>query len=602
MQGRTLAEQIETLSKYLKYRQKQERLTQQDAKEIRDACGFWSVGIFALSHMRDYVWAGYGKHHEQIMESIERGDRGVMVNVIAPRGSAKTAIMSVIYPLHCIYYKECYELLDMQSDSFILIISQSYQFASHRVRSILRKIEDHRPFHHLIGSSTWGVQLLHTSNGVAVMPQGRGGQVRGGLIGPHRPSLIITDDLEDAESTRNPDQREKNLEWFDTDLMRAGSIDGSTNFINIDTVKHQEAITNKLRNRPSWRSQLHRAIIEPALVYHEEDSDAELLWKEWEGIYTDMTLDNAVRSEKAQSFYDLNQDDMTQGVEELWPEQITYLDVRKEICDTGYHAVMRELQNDCDVGGVSLFDMNKAIRFKITETGLLRSDDRLVKWDEIAGATVFLDWAGGRDTVDNAYACAVCTLWQPMTGTANMQLNERLPTDPDTLAGTNGYVYEVWIDRVGVSDQIKNALNLVEKVKMEVLAKSGADQVYFVVEDFVQDTWHAMKESVERAFTVERANRHHIRDIALQFLPRSRNKIDRITALEPSIKNGWIAFNETLPELFWSQMSQFPTADYLDAPDALEGSTNFRVSVTQEVRRVRRDRYRERVENWHVEV
>lgn len=526
------------------------------------------------------------------MEAIARGERGAKVNIIAPRGSAKTSIMAEIYPMHCVYYKECYELLDMQPDTFIFIVSHSYRIAVQRVRTIMRKFETHEPFKHLVGAKTWGISELHTSNQIVIMPQGRGGQVRGALVSSNRPSLIITDDLEEAESCRNPDQRSKNLEWFDTDLMRAGSIDGSTNFINIDTLKHQEAITNKLRSRPAWRSQLHKAIIEPALLYH---PTAEDLWQEWTGIYTDMTLDNDERNDKAQSFYELNKNAMIEEVDELWEQRITYLDVRKEMCDVGYHAVMRELQNDVDAGGQNLFDMQNAVRFVVTDDGLMRTDDRLVRWAEIAGATVFLDWAGGRDTVENAYACAVAVLWQPMRGAGNR-------TDVDTLAGTNGYVFETWLDRVGITEQMGASLDLAEKVLATVLAKAGNQQIHFVVEDFVQDTWSAMKESVQRAFSKEKENRYQLRDVHLQFLPRSRNKIERITALEPSIKNGWLAFNENLTDPFLSQMKQFPTADHLDGPDALEGATNFRVTTTAKDRAIKRERAQYESDNFGVEL
>ena len=81
---------------------------------------------------------------------------------------------------------------------------------------------------------------------------------------------------------------------------------------------------------------------------------------------------------------------------------ITYLAVRKEICDVGYYPVLRELQNSAHDTSQAIFDMASAMRFEKTRDGFLRADKRLIRWQEMAGATVFLDWAGGRDIAENA--------------------------------------------------------------------------------------------------------------------------------------------------------------------------------------------------------
>ena len=56
-----------------------------------------------------------------------------------------------------------------------------------------------------------------------LVPKSRGGQIRGSLFGAERPDLIISDDLDDPETVRNPDVREKDQLWFDSDFIRAGS-------------------------------------------------------------------------------------------------------------------------------------------------------------------------------------------------------------------------------------------------------------------------------------------------------------------------------------------------------------------------------------------
>ena len=43
----------------------------------------------------------------------------------------------------------------------------------------------------------------------------------------YRPTLIISDDLDDPEKLLNPEVRKKDQDWFDTDFLRAGALDGS---------------------------------------------------------------------------------------------------------------------------------------------------------------------------------------------------------------------------------------------------------------------------------------------------------------------------------------------------------------------------------------
>ena len=112
------------------------------------------------------------------------------------------------------------------------------------------EIEYNEAFQHLKGIRTWAERRSVTSNGVILAPQSRGGKVRGSLIGGHRPSLVIMDDLDDLDSIRNPKRLEKDMDWWESDLMQCG--DENTNFICVDTVKAVKAIAYGLRNKPGW--------------------------------------------------------------------------------------------------------------------------------------------------------------------------------------------------------------------------------------------------------------------------------------------------------------------------------------------------------------
>ena len=112
--------------------------------DIEEAC-FWSLGVFAFFHFSEIVRKPFGKHHDKFFNAIPPRKRGKKVNIIAPRGSAKSTILAVIYPLHCIVYKEIYESIGTTSDRFILIVSRNYATAADRVRDIRANIEKKIP-------------------------------------------------------------------------------------------------------------------------------------------------------------------------------------------------------------------------------------------------------------------------------------------------------------------------------------------------------------------------------------------------------------------------------------------------------------------------
>ena len=540
--------------------------------------------------MTEYITSEFGKHHDPLFCAVPRGATGKQVNILAPRGSAKSTCMAVIYPLHCVFFKWAYEKLSMKPYNFIIIVSKAHTMAQMRIRDIKRKMESDFRFNDFIGKQTWGEQTLITKNNIMLAPKSRGGQIRGSLFGAERPDLIISDDLDDPETVRNEDVREKDQLWFDSDFIRAGRPDGKTNFINIDTVKHVKSTANLLRQRSGWRTLFFQAIEHPTDLWH---PTAEPLWREWEKLWTNMDLEETERHAQAEAFYEKNESSMTAEVEELWPEVIRYLDVRKEICDVGYFPVLRELQNSAHDTSQALFDMASAMRFEKTRDGFLRADKRLIRWQEMAGATVFLDWAGGRDIAENAYAAVVSVIWVPLPGS-------RADKTDSLMDGVHGYVFSADLKRVGVTEQMAMCFDAVQKIRTEI-PKSDL-KIRLGVEGFVQDTWKAQKQVIERDFRAQREARN-LRDApVLEFLTRQRNKYDRIDALQPMIRNGWLAFGQGLASEFMNQMSLYPTSKFLDGPDALEGACQLRISRFESVRKERRERVAQRNKNFKVRV
>ena len=203
------------------------------ARRLLKARCYWYPAKFAKIYLTHYVPAEYARHHYDLFEALPHGALGKKVNILAPRGSAKSTLMAVIFPIYRICYTEYDEIMESEGyrrERFILILSKSYLMAESRIKSIQSELENNEILRNHFGdltSTNWGVKSLETHNGVRIRAIGRGGQIRGSLYKNYRPTLIISDDLDDPEKLLNPEVRKKDQDWFDTDFLRAGALDGS---------------------------------------------------------------------------------------------------------------------------------------------------------------------------------------------------------------------------------------------------------------------------------------------------------------------------------------------------------------------------------------
>lgn len=582
LKGVPLTEQVRIVDAALTLADESEQLL------IKQAAGWVSIGLFAKYFFSEYISESFGNHHEPIFEAIQRGERGKRINILAPRGSGKSTIVCRIIPLHTIYYKEKYAEIDAE-DHFIVIISNTFRVAQGHLRAIKTKVERDPLFGHLQGPK-WGEMAITTSNETYMIPLGMRGQVRGSLERENRPSLILADDAEDYDSLRNPDIREKNLEWWDRTVVPAQELSGErTNFWMIDTRKHIDALPSTLETRPAWKTYIYRAVEHPEDVWH---PTAERLWKEWEQVYSDMSVDDTEREARAEKFYQEHKAEMTEGVEMLWEDRLPYLKCRQEIVNSGYLSFLQEFQQVIKTDELAVFDMKNAVRFEVNDEGLLRDDGRLVLWDAIVGYTAALDWAGAKDIADNCYAVGCVVLWESLPGGRR----ENLPS----LAGTHGYVLNAFVERMVPQKQIERTVDLYLQAEGILKPHQKNARGRFVIEDFIKDATGYQKQGVKRDFDNAKAARDA--DVPFAFVSRNRNKFDRIETLASPIARGWLCFNRSLPPLLFKQFSEFPTGQFVDAPDAVELATTAIVTENRDAqarRNAEKQRARQQRLNLH---
>jgi predicted phage terminase large subunit-like protein len=269
--------------------------------------------------------------HEWLGEQLDDMHlrRGTRINVIGPRGGAKSTIGSMCYVLRAAL--EGWE-------PYIWIISDTSSQAETHLKNVKAELESSkllaRDYPKATGKGpVWKTDSIQLNNGVWIECFGTGQHVRGRRKGEYRPSLIVCDDIENDSHIESARQRELSRTWFQTALMNAGNKD--TNVISLATALHRDALAMQLCRTPGWESQVFRAIV--------RWPDNMQLWQEWERIYSNKESKRAGRD--AGNYYRRNHEAMEAGAEVLWPDEESLLTLMKIRAEGGHTAFEREKQN-----------------------------------------------------------------------------------------------------------------------------------------------------------------------------------------------------------------------------------------------------------------
>lgn len=192
-----------------------------------------------------------------------------IVAVTAFRGSAKSTIMNLSYVL--------WAILGAQQAKFVLIIGQTIQQARQHLRNIRTELEGND----LLRMDLWPVEeeenewqmasLVIPKYGARIMAASIDQSVRGFRHGPHRPDLIIADDIEDLSSVQTREGRDKTYQLLTGEILPAGDV--HTRLIVVGNLLHEDCLLKRLQ-RDIENGDLDGTYREFALI----DDDGECRW------------------------------------------------------------------------------------------------------------------------------------------------------------------------------------------------------------------------------------------------------------------------------------------------------------------------------------
>ena len=288
-----------------------------------------------LSWGAKYLPAHFGRPasnmHRWLAGKIDamRNARGVKLNLLGPRGGAKSTIGTLAFPL-----REAVE----GREPYIWIVSDTKHQACAHLENIKTELLENsllaRDYPQAAGRGrVWRMNAIVLRNGVTIEAFGTGQRIRGRRRREHRPTLIICDDLQNDGHIVSAVQREHSRNWFHGMLMKAGTT--RTNVVNLATALHREALAMELHETPGWTSRIFKAVVR----WPENTS----LSQQWEAVYVDVADPHYKTA--ARKFYEEHRGEMDLGAKVLWPEEEDLYALMCMRAEGGRTAFEREKQN-----------------------------------------------------------------------------------------------------------------------------------------------------------------------------------------------------------------------------------------------------------------
>ncbi len=494
---------------------------------LRREVGHSSLHMFARTYLAHHFSLAPSTMHVDMFGMLKHASRhrNARIAIAAPRGHAKSTVVSLAYALWCI----CYGL-----EPYIVLASNTAGQSDDLLTPIKGELESNRllledfpevaePPGTKPGPERWRKNDIITRNGVKVISLGAGQKIRGRKHRQHRPTLIILDDVENEAEAISADQRDSKMQWFKRAVMKAG-VATQTNVVVVGTILHYDSLLAQLidgRTMPGWTARKYQAVLSWAV--HED------FWQQWEAIYThQQEYDGHSGPDAAGAFFDANRETMLEGTAVLWPQREDYRQLMEiRLCE-GRASFDSEKQNE-PVDPESCFFSDSELRYW---------DDQYTSVDEL------LAKLGGESRIYGACDPSLGIAGKSRDDTAIVTVLKHKPT---------GHLY-VLDANIRKSKPRQTIDAIIEYHRIRKFH-------YFAIETNQFQNFLATE--------VKRISAEAGVHVPVKKISHTSDKLGRIQSLEPMISTGVLRFSRRQRTLL-DQLRQFPMAAHDDGPDALQ--------------------------------
>ena|ERR1035437_3438521 len=201
---------------------------------------------FFYFYFPHYIKYKMAQFHEE-MFAITENTKVRSAVIVAFRGSAKSTIFSLSFPI--------WAILGKQQIKHVLIISGTQQKAQQLLQHIKREFETNHMLQSDLGpfkeeKNEWNTTSLYIPRYDAKITVASTEQsIRSIRFKEHRPQLIILDDIEDLDSVKTKEGRDKVDNWLMGEVIPAG--DESTRMMIVGNLLHNDSVIQRLHKRIS---------------------------------------------------------------------------------------------------------------------------------------------------------------------------------------------------------------------------------------------------------------------------------------------------------------------------------------------------------------
>ena len=317
-------------------------------KDISFFCLYFLQDIFVVKDTNEARELSKG-HYEmwELANKVFINDELDKVNIICPRGYAKTTIFDLAISVWLVAYKK---------SKFTLIGAKRDDDASQFVDTIKKVFTENKiiidNFGKLIQKKGYTVNSneIEFTNGLYIRAVGSGTSVRGANFKGVRPTVVIADDFQDEKNILTDDAREKVYNKWTKEIEQVGDkavyrkgekIKSATKIISIGTTLHINCLISRLSRNNDYYTLLKRAIILEDNQTVEDIFDSDL-WLECKRLYFNDKDENPKQT--AKNFYEKHKEEMKFKV--LWEEKWNCFDDLAIPYWENRQAFMSELMND----------------------------------------------------------------------------------------------------------------------------------------------------------------------------------------------------------------------------------------------------------------
>lgn len=492
-----------------------------ELRKARRSMGAQSPQIFAQTYLPHHFNLSLAPMHPQLFEELraltER--RGSRLAIAAPRGHAKSTVVTLAYALWSVLYGH---------EHLVVIVSNTAEQAGRLLGHIKQELETNtrliEDFPELASGrrTPWRANGLRLPNGTMLLSYGTGQNLRGARHQQHRPTLIISDDLEDKDAVVQEEQRIKVAEWFRSTLLKAGTPD--TNVVVVGTVLHHDSLLAHLIDpgkSPGWMIRRYQAV--------ESFAARADLWEQWGAIYRGAAkFQEKCGPDAAKAFFHSQRAAMLEGGRVLWPAAYGYDALMEIRIREGEAAFQAEMQNE-----------------PLDPDACIFARAKLQFWDDEFSDPAKLI-ASFEETGEFFGGCDPSLGGDPNRGDYSAIVILYRPCDSDIK-----YVIAADLARRTPDQTVERIL---QYAKMYRISNFGVEANQFQ---------QLLVDDLER-----RARERNLRMPVLAIKNRS-GKQQRIAAMEAEVSQGRIRFSRQ-HQLLMEQLRAFPVAKHDDGPDALE--------------------------------